>query len=55
MHACFHVEADFYYEWLHVEVGLVLCMLNNEMTCLHVKKNMLIGAIYLDIEDLYQT
>ena len=41
----------FYYEWLHVVVGLSQCMLNDEVTYLHVKRNRLVGASYLDIED----
>ena len=31
--------------------GPFLCMLNDEVSCLHVERNMLVGASYLDIED----
>ena len=36
---------------MHVVVGLLPCMLLVDVTCLHVERNMLVGASYLDIED----
>ena len=37
---------------MHVELGLFSCMLKDEVACLHVERNILVGASYLDIEDL---
>ena len=37
---------------MHVVVGLLPCMLLDDVACLHVERNMLVGASYLDIEDL---
>ena len=42
---------SFYYAWLHVVAGLSPCMLNDELAYLHVERNRLLGASYLDIED----
>ena len=37
---------------MHVVVGLLPCMLLDDVACLHVERNMLVGASYLDIEDV---
>ena len=52
-----HVEVAFTYAWVHVEVGLFPCMLNDEVAFLHVdrNRNRLVGASYLDIEDNVQS
>ena len=36
---------------MHVVVGLLPCMLLDDVACLHVERNMLVEASYLDIED----
>ena len=36
---------------MHVVVDLLPCMLLDDVTCLHVKRNILVRASYLDIED----
>ena len=39
---------------MHVVVGLLPCMLLDDVACLHVERNMLVGASYLDIENYWQ-